>query len=186
MTRTIFTLMSSVIDKIVVKKIDKIWSFKNPRVIIQKQIHPTRVTVLCAGGLSGSFSFENMSGGRYPGMLTNFSVSKFVKDVSQKHVFSPGRYNMPYSQRNCWITARGNVFFLLLEIDIDFFRQVYMHPPTTVKAIKINFEAVSEIPQNIRARHLFDVLFHSSPHFSINVSNLCYKYFDHPFFYLQH
>ena len=60
----------------------RIWANQNPRVIVEKPMHPQRVTVWCglwAGGVLGPYFFENdageaitVNGVRYREMVTNF------------------------------------------------------------------------------------------------------------------
>ncbi|EFN87925.1 hypothetical protein EAI_17175, partial [Harpegnathos saltator] len=64
----------------------RIWGSENPRVIVEKQMHPQRVIVWCgfwAGGIIGPFFFENaagqaitVNGARYRDMIIQFFVSK--------------------------------------------------------------------------------------------------------------
>lgn len=60
----------------------RIWGAENPRIILEKPMHPPRVTVCCAfwaGGVIGPYFFEsaagnalNVNGARYRKMLTEF------------------------------------------------------------------------------------------------------------------
>lgn len=60
----------------------RIWADENPRTIVEKLMHPQKVTVWCAffaGGIIGPFFFENdagnsvtVNGERYRAMITNF------------------------------------------------------------------------------------------------------------------
>ncbi|CAK9813904.1 Transposable element Tc3 transposase [Anthophora plagiata] len=68
----------------------RIWGSENPHVIVEKPMHPQRVTVWCgfwSGGIIGPFFFENeqgnavtVSGDRYRAMLSNFLFPKIEED----------------------------------------------------------------------------------------------------------
>ncbi|KYN36525.1 hypothetical protein ALC56_09120 [Trachymyrmex septentrionalis] len=65
----------------------RFWGTENPHVIVEKQMHPQRVTVWCgfwAGGIIGPYFFENeagqavtVTGARYRYMITQFFLPKY-------------------------------------------------------------------------------------------------------------
>ncbi|KZC15025.1 hypothetical protein WN55_08618 [Dufourea novaeangliae] len=68
----------------------RIWGSENPHVIVEKPMHPQRVTVWCgfwSGGIIGPFFFENeqgnavtVNGDRYRAMLSDFLFPKIEED----------------------------------------------------------------------------------------------------------
>ncbi|EFN79524.1 hypothetical protein EAI_06736, partial [Harpegnathos saltator] len=74
------------LDGLVNRQNCRIWGSENPRVIVEKQMHPQRVTVWCgfwAGGIIGPFFFKNaagqaitVNGARYRDMIIQFFVPK--------------------------------------------------------------------------------------------------------------
>jgi len=68
----------------------RIWGSKNPHVIMEKPMHPQRVTVWCgfwSGSIIGPFFFENeqgavvtVNGERYRAMLNEFLLPKFEEE----------------------------------------------------------------------------------------------------------
>lgn len=69
----------------------RIWGSENPHVIVEKPMHPQRVTVWCglwSGGIIGPFFFENeagnaisVNGERYRAMLTDFFFNE-IEDMN--------------------------------------------------------------------------------------------------------
>ena len=76
------------LDGYVNKQNCRIWGTENPHVIVEKPMHPARITVWCefwSGGIIGPFFFENEEGTvtineRHRALLTEF----FFKQIEEE------------------------------------------------------------------------------------------------------
>ena len=74
--------LNIIFDGFVNRQNSRVWGSENPRVIVEKQMQPQRVTFWCgfwAGGITGRFYFENAAGQaitvnrvRYRDMISQF------------------------------------------------------------------------------------------------------------------
>jgi len=87
----------------------RIWRSENPHVVMEKPMHPQRVTVwygFWSGGIIGPFFFENeqgaavtINGERYRVMLNEFLFPKFEEEDTDDIWFQQERRTLPHSQR---------------------------------------------------------------------------------------
>ncbi|XP_078047551.1 uncharacterized protein LOC144475472 [Augochlora pura] len=152
---------------------------ENPQVIVEKQMHPQRVTVWCGfwvGGIIGPFFFENaagqaitVNGARYRDMIIQFFVPKlqdmdvdgmwFQQDgatchtaretIQLLHESFPGRVISRFGDQN-WPPRSCDL------TPLDFFlwgflkSKVYINKPTTTHALKEEIElCINEIQPHL-------------------------------------
>lgn len=167
------------LDGFVNRRNCRIWGSENPRTIVEKQMHPERVTVWCgfwAGGIIGPFFFENATGeaitvnaARYRDMIMRFLVPKlqdvdvndmwFQQDgatchttretIQLLHESFPGRVISRFGDQN-WPPRSCDL------TPLDFFlwgflkSKVYAIKPTTTLALKEEIErCINEIQPHL-------------------------------------
>ncbi|KYM81653.1 Major facilitator superfamily domain-containing protein 6, partial [Atta colombica] len=94
-----------------------LWGSKNPHIVMEKPMHPQRVTVWCgfwSGGIIGLFFFENeqgaaviVNGERYRAMLNEFLLLKFEEEDTDDIWFQQdgAPENRPKKVEDCQLQA---------------------------------------------------------------------------------
>lgn len=147
----------------------RIWASENPRVIVEKPLHPTRVTVWCglwAGGVIGPYFFENdrgeavtVNGICYRNMITEFlwpiiddmdtEDMWFQQDDATCHTSNETLELIHEKFPDRLISRFGDVNWPPRSCDLtplDYFLwgyvkdEVYKNNPTTIEELKTNIE----------------------------------------------
>lgn len=143
----------------------RIWANENPQVIVEKPMHPQRVTVWCglwAGGVIGPYFFENevgqavtVNGVRYREMITDFLWPEiedmdlddmwFQQDGATCHTANETMALLREKFNGRVISCRGDVNWPPRSCDLtplDFFlwgylkEKVYVNKPRTIQELK--------------------------------------------------
>lgn len=143
----------------------RIWGSENPHVIVQKQMHPQRVTVWCgfwAEGIIGPYFFQNeagqavtVNGARYRNMITRFFLAEledidveamwFQQDGATCHTAGETMQLLHETFPSRVISRFGDQNWPPRSCDLtplDFFlwgylkSKVYANKPTTIHALK--------------------------------------------------
>lgn len=143
----------------------RIWANENPRVIVEKPMHPQRVTVWCglwAGGIIGPYFFQNeagqavtVNGVRYREMITNFLWPEledmdvddmwFQQDGATCHTANETMALLRNKFNGRVISRNGDVNWPPRSCDLtplDFFlwgylkEKVYVDKPATIQELK--------------------------------------------------
>lgn len=155
----------------------RIWGSENPCVVVQKPMHPARVTVWCgfwSGGVIGPFFFENeagravtVNGDRYRDMVTDFLWPElenidlgelwFQQDGATCHTAARSINLLRTRFNNRVISRFGDVNWPARSCDLtplDFFLwgalkdKVYADNPQTIDQLKQNIRAeIAQIGQ---------------------------------------
>lgn len=153
----------------------RIWGEENPRMILEKPMHPQRVTVWCgfwAGGVIGPYFFQNeagtalsVTGDRYRSMIGNFLWNEldgidiqrmwFQQDGATPHTANETLDLLRERFQNRIISRRGDVNWPPRSCDLtplDFFlwgflkEKVYVNNPETIQQLRDNIiTAIVEI-----------------------------------------
>lgn len=167
------------LDGYVNKQNCRIWGSENPRTIVEKSLHPKRVTVWCGfwvGGVIGPYFFENDEGAtitvnseRYRRMLIEFlwpilngmdiEQLYFQQDGATSHTSHETIRLLREKFPGRVISRNGDINWPPRSCDLtplDFFlwgyvkSKVYANNPVTIEALKNNIEAViNEIGPNL-------------------------------------
>lgn len=149
----------------------RIWGSENPHVVVQKPMHPPKVTVWCAlwsGGIIGPYFFENdegdtvtVNGDRYGKMLTDFFLPAiepmdtddmwFQQDGATCHTTRPNMALLRTKFEGRIISRFGDVNWPSRSCDLtplDFFLwgyakdRVYEDDPQDLEQLKANIRRV--------------------------------------------
>lgn len=153
----------------------RIWGSENPQVVVERPMHPNRVTVWCgfwSGGIIGPYFFENedgdsvtVNGVRYRDMLTNFlwpllddldlEQLWFQQDGATCHTSRETIDLLRTKFRNRIISRFGDIHWPARSCDLsplDYFLwgnvkdRCYSNDPRTINALKENIrQAIREI-----------------------------------------
>ena len=167
----------------------RIWGSENPHVIVERPLHPPKVTVWCAlwsGGVIGPYFFENddgetvtVNGERYGRMLTDFFWPQiedmgtddmwFQQDGGTCHTTRPNMAILRTKFEGRIISRFGDANWPSRSCDLnplDFFLwgyakdRVYADSPQTLEHLKDNIrEVMAEIPPHMCRKVIENYLF---------------------------
>jgi hypothetical protein len=161
------------------KQNSRFWGTENPRLVLQKSLHPKRVTVWCAiwaGGIIGPYFFEDargnaitINGDRYRKMLRVFLGPQlealglgniwFQQDGATAHTAGATMKKLQLMFPGRIMSKRGDMDWPPRSPDLtapDFFLwgylkgKVYANKPTTIEELKTNIrDEIAEISPEI-------------------------------------